>query len=126
MCSAGGLVTAVAPVVVECAGLWVGWPGLADYCPATDSIPESCPGDLTPTSGLRSANIVPVVVPGSAVWDRYYNGCCNATFWPLFHSMPDRAVFNIDTWQSNSLVNTIFAEKTLDAVRKYKDSSRYI
>ena len=20
----------------------------------------------------------------------YYNGCCNATFWPLFHSMPDR------------------------------------
>ena len=22
----------------------------------------------------------------------YYNGCCNATFWPLFHSMPDRWV----------------------------------
>ena len=126
MCSAGGLVTAVAPVVVECAGLGVGWPGLEDYCPATDSIPESCPGDLTPTSGLRSENIVPVVVPGSAAWDRYYNGCCNATFWPLFHSMPDRAVFNIDTWQSYSLVNTIFAEKTLEAVRKYKDSSRYI
>ena len=40
--------------------------------------------------------------------------------------MPDRAVFNIDTWQSYSLVNTIFAEKTLEAVRKYKDSSRYI
>ena len=26
--SAGGLVTAVAPVVVECNGLWVGWTGL--------------------------------------------------------------------------------------------------
>ena len=26
--SAGGLVTAVAPVVVECDGLWVGWTGL--------------------------------------------------------------------------------------------------
>ena len=60
------------------------------------------------------------------MFDSYYNGCCNATFWPLFHSMPDRAVFNIDTWQSYSLVNTIFAEKTLEAVRKYKDSSRYI
>ena len=29
--SAGGLVTAVAPVVIECQGLWVGWTGLPDF-----------------------------------------------------------------------------------------------
>lgn len=34
-------------------------------------------------------------------FDSYYNGCCNGTFWPLFHSMPDRAVFSSDTWKVN-------------------------
>ncbi|KAJ8894474.1 hypothetical protein PR048_007128 [Dryococelus australis] len=33
------------------------------------------------------------------VFDEYYNGCCNGTFWPLFHSMPDRAVFKSETWK---------------------------
>ena len=31
-------------------------------------------------------------------YELYYNGCCNGTFWPLFHSMPDRAIFNEDYW----------------------------
>ena len=29
--SAGGLVTAVAPVVIDCDGLWVGWTGLDNF-----------------------------------------------------------------------------------------------
>ena len=33
-----------------------------------------------------------------ALFDSYYNGCCNETYWPLFHSMPDRAVFNEKYW----------------------------
>lgn len=32
-------------------------------------------------------------------FDSYYNGCCNGTFWPLFHSMPDRAMFSADNWK---------------------------
>ena len=67
---------------------------------------------------------MPVRLESGSVFDSYYNGCCNATFWPLFHSMPDKAVFNIDTWKSYSTVNRQFAEHTLEAVRKYKDSSR--
>ena len=122
--SAGGLVTAVAPVVVECEGLWVGWTGLADYNPDTDLIPESCHGDMAPTAGLKSANIIPVNMESKRVFDSYYNGCCNATFWPLFHSMPDKAVFNIETWNSYSQVNQRFAVKTLNAIRKYRKMSR--
>lgn len=38
--SAGGLVTAVAPVVVECRGTWIGWSGLHDVGPDTP-IPEA-------------------------------------------------------------------------------------
>ena len=38
--------------------------------------------------------------------------------------MPDKAVFNIETWNSYSLVNQRFAVKTLNAIRKYRKMSR--
>lgn len=53
--SAGGLVTAVAPVVVQGNGLWVGWPGV--HLEKGDKIPESDPNDTTPTAGLRSEKV---------------------------------------------------------------------
>lgn len=55
--SAGGLVTAVAPVVIKGNGLWVGWPGLHSPEPITH-IPESDPSDQTPTAGLRSDQVI--------------------------------------------------------------------
>ncbi|GLH02508.1 Trehalose-6-phosphate synthase [Gryllus bimaculatus] len=82
--SAGGLVTAVAPVVIQSGGLWVGWP----------------------------------VHINADVFDSYYNGCCNGTFWPLFHSMPDRAVFSADNWKCYYDVNQLFADKTIEAFDK--------
>lgn len=57
VCSAGGLVTAVAPVVIRGNGLWVGWPGLHSTEPLGD-IPESDPSDQTPTAGLRSDQVI--------------------------------------------------------------------
>jgi trehalose 6-phosphate synthase/phosphatase len=56
--SAGGLVTAVAPVVIKGKGQWVGWPGL--HLPANfddSQIPESDPSDQTPTAGLKSEQV---------------------------------------------------------------------
>lgn len=55
-CSAGGLVTAVAPVVVDCGGLWIGWSGLHTEEPL-QSIPESDPDDKAPTAGLLSKQV---------------------------------------------------------------------
>lgn len=54
--SAGGLVTAVAPVVIKGNGLWVGWPGIHSAEPL-GPIPESDPSDQTPTAGLRSDQV---------------------------------------------------------------------
>ena len=56
--AAGGLVTAVAPVVIQSQGVWVGWPGpgLAEDC----HLPESEPSDNSPTAGLLSSQVVPV------------------------------------------------------------------
>lgn len=55
-CSAGGLVTAVAPVVINGNGLWVGWPGIHLENP-DEPIPESDPSDITPTAGLKSNKV---------------------------------------------------------------------
>lgn len=54
--SAGGLVTAVAPVVINGNGLWVGWPGIHLEDP-NEAIPESDPNDITPTAGLKSNKV---------------------------------------------------------------------
>ncbi|CAG0895472.1 unnamed protein product [Darwinula stevensoni] len=115
---AGGLVTAVAPVVIQCGGLWVGWPGIHMDDPH-QSVPESDPGDKGPSAGLKSEQVVVVHVE-EQIFDDYYNGCCNATFWPLFHSMPDRAVFVADMWEAYSTVNAMFAYKTVEALKKLK------
>ncbi|XP_050435622.1 uncharacterized protein LOC126842624 isoform X3 [Adelges cooleyi] len=114
--SAGGLVTAVAPVVVECKGTWIGWSGLFDFAPGTP-IPESDPSDNAPTAGLKSSQIIPVHIEKEE-FEEFYNGCCNGTFWPLFHSMPDRANFVSKDWRTYCKVNEKFAECTLDALRK--------
>ena len=47
--------------------------------------------------GLKSSQVKCVDLSPED-YENYYNGCCNATLWPLFHSMPDRAVFNEKYW----------------------------
>lgn len=51
-------------------------------------------------------------------FDSFYNGCCNGTFWPLFHSMPGRATFSDEHWQNYVKVNQLFAAKTIEALEK--------
>lgn len=60
-----------------------------------------------------------------SVFDSYYNGCCNGTFWPLFHSMPDRATFIADHWKAYSAVNEEFAKRTVIAYYLMKFSDSY-
>lgn len=112
--SAGGLVTAVAPVVVQTKGIWVGWPGHLDDI--NEPIPEADPNDKTPTAGLLSEKVVCVHVDRE-LFDSYYNGCCNGTLWPLCHSMPDRAQFSADNWKAYTRVNEMFADHTMHALQ---------
>lgn len=114
--SAGGLVTAVCPVVIKGKGLWVGWSGLHLQDP-DEPIPESDPNDQTPTAGLKSEQVVSVNIDPS-IFDSYYNGCCNKIFWPLFHSMPGRATFGAEHWRNFVTVNKTFAARTIEALQK--------
>ena len=79
----------------RCLGLWIGWPG--NSLKENDKIPESDPDDSSPTAGLKSNQILPVNLT-TEDYELYLKGCCNGTFWPLFHSMPDRTVFDEKYW----------------------------
>jgi trehalose 6-phosphate synthase/phosphatase len=124
--SAGGLVTAVAPVVARCKGKWVGWTGVF-YGPneEPDPIPEADINDKTPTAGIKAEQIVPVYCDERR-FKNYYDGCCNGGLWPLFHSMQDRAVFKDDHWQDYVAVNKLFAEKTVEAIRNVREANSNI
>ncbi|XP_057370601.1 uncharacterized protein LOC130691645 [Daphnia carinata] len=116
--SAGGLVTAVAPVVARCNGLWVGWPGIfVEPGQEEPAIPESEDSHSTPFANLLSNQIVPVFME-KVQFDQFYNGCCNGTFWPLFHSMPDRAIFFAEHWKAYLEMNQLFAKKAIEAVER--------
>ncbi|HEY3405427.1 MAG TPA: bifunctional alpha,alpha-trehalose-phosphate synthase (UDP-forming)/trehalose-phosphatase [Ohtaekwangia sp.] len=46
-------------------------------------------------------------------YDKFYNGFCNATLWPLFHYFPSFVEFDNETFKSYEEVNNLFAEKIL-------------
>ncbi|HYG19372.1 MAG TPA: bifunctional alpha,alpha-trehalose-phosphate synthase (UDP-forming)/trehalose-phosphatase, partial [Ohtaekwangia sp.] len=53
-------------------------------------------------------------------YNRYYNGFCNATIWPLFHYFPSIVEYDENNYKSYEEVNRIFADK-LEAVIKPGD-----
>jgi trehalose 6-phosphate synthase/phosphatase len=47
------------------------------------------------------------------IFNKFYNGFCNATLWPLFHYFPSFVEFDEETFKSYEAVNLIFADKLL-------------
>jgi trehalose 6-phosphate synthase len=70
--SAGGLVTALRPVVSQRRTTWVGWDG------GSRDLPETLPG--------TDARLGPVALSRDTARG-YYDGFANATLWPLFHNL---------------------------------------
>ena len=97
--SAGGLVTALRPVVERRAATWIGWDGGAE------SLPRSLPG--------TSAQLAPVSLT-TAEARRYYDGFANQTIWPLFHDNIETPTFDRDWWAAYVRVNERFAESHVD------------
>jgi trehalose 6-phosphate synthase/phosphatase len=51
------------------------------------------------------------------VFNKYYNGFCNATIWPLFHYFPSFADFENETFESYEVVNRAFCDKVLSIAK---------
>ena len=96
----GGLVTAMAPVLRNRGGVWVGWPGTSEK----DDV-----SDLLDRASKDAGYVVkPVMLTKKEVRDYYY-GLSNEVLWPLFHDLQSYCNFEPAYWKSYCEVNHKFA-----------------
>lgn len=100
---AGGLVTAMTPVIRANHGIWVGWPGCDDSAPINSLLEQ-----FVEKEGYSLAD----VSLSEEDIDKYYHGFSNETLWPLFHDMLGNCRFNRDHFEAYKTVNRKFAERT--------------
>lgn len=102
---AGGLVTALAPVLRDRGGVWVGWPGTVE--PPSAALRETIRG------AVRDAGyaLAPVFLDAREK-HAFYHVFANEILWPLFHDLTSRCSFDPDAWSVYETVNARFAAVT--------------
>jgi len=98
--SAGGLVSALEPVLRARGGTWIGWPGVAG------EIPDALFAEATRHAGYE---VVPVTL-SEAERDEFYYGYSNEVIWPLFHDLQNFCHFEPAYLQTYKAVNERYAE----------------
>jgi trehalose 6-phosphate synthase len=102
----GGLISALEPVLSARHGLWLGWSG------RTTTEPDPGPIGLDDESRPALA-----WMDFTEHWHRsYYNGFCNRTLWPLFHTFPQHVSFVDSEWDCYQQVNRAFAAAVSELV----------
>jgi trehalose 6-phosphate synthase/phosphatase len=97
----GGLVTALAPVLRDRGGLWIGWPGT--YGGGNMHKPvERAAKDV-------GYSMIPVRLTEQEVQD-YYEGFSNEVIWPLFHDLQSFCNFEPAYWEAYKAINKRFAK----------------
>jgi trehalose 6-phosphate synthase len=107
---AGGLVTALAPVLRDRGGVWVGWPGTTD--PPEDSLREAIAG----STGELGYDMVPVFMDAHEK-KLFYRVFANEVLWPLFHDMTARCRFDPEAWDVYRTINERFAAAVTEQLR---------
>ena len=98
--AAGGLVSAVEPVLRERGGTWIGWPGIAGKIPK---------GPLAKATRNAGYKVVPVAL-SETERDEFYYGYSNGVIWPLFHDLQNFCNFEPAYWEAYKEVNDHYAE----------------
>lgn len=108
----GGLVTALAPVLRNRGGRWIGWHGAV--------VEES--GDLAGALGEASRasgfDLRPVTLAAQERLE-YYRGFANESIWPLFHDIPSRCRFLPSYWTAYRGVCQRFADVIRRELREH-------
>ncbi len=102
---AGGLVTALAPVLKDRGGKWIGWSGLAGLAEELEGLTELF-ADYSSKAGY---DMHPVCLSEEEV-EGYYDGFANEIAWPLFHDLQTRCNFEPAYWRAYLAVSGRFAE----------------
>jgi len=108
---AGGVVTAIEPVMEACGGTWIAHgSGDADKKTADAEGKLKVPPE-EPKYTLKRIWLTPKEVAG------YYNGFSNEALWPLCHMAHVRPQFRKEDWGEYKKVNGLFAKTLLQEIR---------
>jgi len=99
----GGLITAMAPVLKNRDGVWIGWPGYVEEREKEENI---LPLIQSAISGYR---VKPVMLSAYDL-KNYYEGFSNSILWPLFHGFSDKCIFIQEYWENYQDVNQKFTQ----------------
>lgn len=87
--------------------LWVGWPGC--------TVQEESKGEIRSRS-LSEFNAVPVFLSEHDI-EKFYQGFCNKTVWPLFHYFQSYTIYEEGHWAHYVEVNRSFGRALLEILR---------
>lgn len=108
---AGGLVSALLPVLERSGGAWVAWgSGDADFA-VTDARGVIALPPAHPTFALHRIRLTAAEVHG------YYTETANRALWPLCHYQFQHFGFDQSAWRTYRRVNARFAQAALAATR---------
>jgi trehalose 6-phosphate synthase len=111
----GGLTTALAPVLRNRGGIWIGWTGSVDL--DEKEVAALCKKNQKEQGFLFS----PVFLNKEEV-SQYYEGFSNEILWPLFHDLQSQCHFVPEYWQAYENVN----KKFTDVVVKHAHPNDFI
>ena len=104
-----GFVTALAPVLRDRGGMWIGWPGAQGNGEIAAIVEEASrsAGYTMKTVDLTSEEI-----------DGFYAGMANQVIWPLFHDLQSMCDFDPAYWEIYREVNRKFAAAIAEHTRR--------
>jgi trehalose 6-phosphate synthase/phosphatase len=117
---AGGLVTAMGPVLRDRGGLWIGWLGTPSEQIGGEE--QSIMGMLERGGSSKTGYSLKPVSLTQDDLELYYKGFSNEILWPLFHDIPSNCNFAPAYWDAYRRVNKKFAQ----AIVEYTDEDDYV
>lgn len=98
--SAGGLVSALTPILQGANSTWIGWTG--------------APADAPEPFVLDGIRNLAVPITASEI-EAFYEGFSNRTIWPLYHDAIRPPEYRREWWHSYTEINRRFAQAAADA-----------
>ena len=102
--SAGGLATAMDPILKRAGGVWIGWSGAQESEP-----PEAL--ELLQQEGCVAVDLPPDLA------EKFYEGYSNRCLWPLFHNFAFKLEFDSVAWEAYIEANRRFCSAVVDQYR---------
>ncbi len=104
--AAGGLAVGVLRALENGGGIWFGWNG------------ELSQETRDPEVSVRGGITYATIALEEGLYERYYNGFCNTTLWPLFHYRLGLSEYDRSQFESYIGVSELFAKKLLPLLRE--------